>query len=59
MKNGRVNQIEEDLRSVILAAAQKEPQFHQLVGALGEHGKFDINIVVNEMPKEDTDPHLA
>lgn len=54
MKTNRIKEIEEALQSVVFASAEQNPQYHKLLGALGEHGDFELALSVKEKPKKKT-----
>lgn len=46
----RIEQIAGDFENVLLYAGKKTFEFHQLMGALGEHGDFTVNVKVTLVP---------
>lgn len=48
----RVAEIRQSLEKVFLQSGQQSGNYHQLVGALGEHGKFKICLHVTLIPQE-------
>lgn len=54
MKTNRIKEIEQSLQTVMFKSAEQNPQYHKLLGALGEHGDFELAVSVKEKPKKKT-----
>lgn len=52
MKTNRIKEIEQSIQQVVFKTAEQNPQYHRLLGALGEHGDFDLVLSVKEKPKK-------